>query len=142
MPWFVHQILLLIGGMALVSSAFGDGDIPLAVVGVAVTAFATMVPGPIRAFKSPPRNVIKKIELVVGPLIVIGGIIIGRGFGSKAAAVVTGLLVLVAGLRADTRDPALKKNRTGSQRADNLGRTGGRLAANAIKAAKNRTPKS
>jgi hypothetical protein len=136
MPWFVHQILLLIGGMALVSSSFGDADIPLAIVGVVVTAFATMVPGPIRAFKSPPRTTIKRIELVAGPVIAVGGLIIGRGFGSKAAAVVTGLLVLVAGLRADTRDPALKRKRTGSQRADNIGRTGGRLAATAVKAAR------
>jgi hypothetical protein len=136
MPWFVHQILLLIGGMALVSSSFGDADIPLAIVGVVVTAFATMVPGPIRAFKSPPRKVIKRIELIAGPVISIGGLVIGRGLGSKVAAVVTGLLVVVAGLRADTRDPALKRKRTGSERADTIGRTGGRLAATAVKAAR------
>jgi hypothetical protein len=98
--------------------------------------FATTVPGPLRAFKALPRPLIKRVELVGGAAVIAASLVLGSDIASKVTGAVMGLLVVVLGLRADVSEKSAKASHVGGQRADSLGRSGGRLAATAIKAAK------
>jgi hypothetical protein len=136
-PFWVHQFAEYLIGIALVAQGLQDPDpVVPAVAGVAVLVNAAIVRGPMGAFKWVGRRTHRALDLVVMALIVFGAFQPWIPVGVTGQAVMLVMLLPLGFLWFYTdwaERPARKDRRAvaAGPRSEDIGKSAGRMAANA-----------
>ncbi len=141
-PFWIHQLAEYLIGVALIAQGFQDPE-PLvpAVVGIVIVINASIVRGPLGAFRLVGRAAHRWLDLVMMALIVVAA------FQPWIAVEVTGRVILLVMLLpigflwfytdwAERKQRSERRKARGAQSREDVGRTAGRLAGNAYVAGK------
>lgn len=145
-PFWIHQAVEYLLGIVLVMQGLQMPEPALpAIAGVVVLINAATAVGPLSAFRLQPRRIHRIVDLVVIALLVAGAV--QPWLGSDPAT--RGLLLIVAGVLAvvwwytDFAERSQRRQRRLDQagpRSEDIGRSAGRMAGNAVNAWRRRNP--
>jgi hypothetical protein len=159
LPFWIHQVAEY--GIALVTASSGartSNRLYPMIAAAVVLVLAATADGPLSAFRSISRRTHRIADLSVAGVFAVGAVALRSRMGSSAFAIVLGAGVLLAALswRTDYRPKPVKVKRPrrqppeselseqrpskpagpiiGNERAENIGRSAGRVAAGGVRA--------
>lgn len=144
-PFWIHQLVEYLIGVALVAQGLQEPDpVVPAVAGVIVICNVAIVRGPVGAFKWVGRRTHRWLDLAVMGSILAGAVQPWVTVGSGGRLVMLVMLVPLGFLwfYTDWAERTQRKDRRRSQAGlagDEVGRSAGRLAGNAVKAIRKKT---
>lgn len=136
-PFWIHQLVEYLVGIALITQGIQDPEplLPTA-AGVLILVNAAAVRGPMGAFKFIGRSVHRWLDVVVAAALATAALQPWVPIEFTGRAILLGVLVPLGFLwwYTDWEERTGRRRRRteqGSQRSDDIGRSAGRLAANA-----------
>jgi hypothetical protein len=150
LPFWIHQIVEYGIGVMLIFQAVQSPRpvIPL-FAGLAVVLLAATADGPAACFHAVSRPIHRVLDYIVAAAFLVAAIVFGSSMGGAGQILlVLGALALgVLTLRSDYRPKAARRAQTkatldamGSDRAEEIGRSAGRIAARGVQEYRKRWP--
>lgn len=141
-PFWIHQLVEYLIGVALIAQGMQDpSPVVPTVAGVLIVVNAAAVRGPLGAFKFIGRKLHRWLDLLVGAALAFGACQpwVAVEFTGRAILLAVLLPLGFSWYYTDWEERAGRRSRrsaTGSDRSEELGKSAGRVAANAWLAGK------
>jgi hypothetical protein len=148
-PFWLHQFVEYAIGLILVATGL-QGPEPLvpAIVGLVVLLNAAVTIGPLSAFRLVGRRVHRVVDLVVIAFVLFAAVQpwVEVDIGTRAIVVAVAIVYAFVWFYTDFAEKQARRERRAAmatgERGEDLGRTAGRLAGNAVTAWRRRKPES
>jgi len=150
LPFWIHQIIeYALGGLLVFQAVQSPRPVFPLLAGLLVILLAATADGPAGCFHIVPRPLHRVLDLIVAVALIVGAFVFGDEMGGA------GQILLIAGaialgfltLRSDYRPKAARRGQfraaadgSGSDRAEEIGRGAGRLAARGVQEYRKRFP--